>query len=353
MAKQQEELSKVSMSNTKKDILEAYSQLLKSLEDEAKDELQPAKEKEERRIKEVTSIADDLAAVKVTGAIDALKVDINAALVDIAVKMEKETDLYMKVREAIIAREKELADIFEIEKSAYSLAALLEAHKQKRVEFEEKIFERQTELEEEIEQTRTGWKKEQENYTAALEEQKDQDKTLRRRDQEEYEYNLKRNREEETNKLQDETKTLEKEIVFKREEFEREVADKEAELKSREEAVVQSEKEMVTLQVKVGNFPKEMDVAVTKAVKKVSERLLTEAAAERDLLNKTFEGEKNVLTTKIQALEQLTTEQKKQIELLSIQLDKAYGKVQDIAVKAVSSSRVPPPETIYKERRPE
>ena len=46
-----------------------------------------------------------------------------------------------------------------------------------------------------------------------------------------------------------------------------------------------------------------------------------------------------MLATRIEGLEQLATEQKKQLELLAAQLEKAYGKVQDIAVTAVSSPR--------------
>ena len=39
---------------------------------------------------------------------------------------------------------------------------------------------------------------------------------------------------------------------------------------------------------------------------------------------------------KIQSFEKLTTDQQKQIETLSGQMDNAYGKVQEIAMKAVS-----------------
>ncbi|MDP2107331.1 MAG: hypothetical protein Q8J76_15140, partial [Desulfobulbaceae bacterium] len=50
-------------------------------------------------------------------------------------------------------------------------------------------------------------------------------------------------------------------------------------------------------------------------------------------------GEKNVLAARIEAFERQVTEQKKQIDQFSSQIEKAYGKVQDIAIKAVSSQR--------------
>lgn len=110
-------------------------------------------------------------------------------------------------------------------------------------------------------------------------------------------------------------------------------------MKERETAVVQAEKRLIGLEVQVDKFPKELDDAVKKAVKETAERLTSEAARSEELLRKTYEGEKNVLAARIEAFERLASEQKKQIDQLSSQLEKAYGKVQDIAIKAVSSPR--------------
>ncbi|MCJ7600814.1 MAG: hypothetical protein MUO63_04825, partial [Desulfobulbaceae bacterium] len=98
-------------------------------------------------------------------------------------------------------------------------------------------------------------------------------------------------------------------------------------------------KRIVALDIQVEKFPRELEDGIKRAVKETAERLTAEAAKNEELLRKTFEGEKNVLTTRIQSLEQISADQKKQIELLASQLDKAYGKVQDIAIKAVSSPR--------------
>jgi uncharacterized coiled-coil protein SlyX len=150
---------------------------------------------------------------------------------------------------------------------------------------------------------------------------------------------LKRDREQKTNALQDEINRLEKELHQKRDEFEKKVAAKESGLKEREAAVAQEEKRIVALDIQVEKFPRELEDGIKRAVKETAERLTAEAAKNEELLRKTFEGEKNVLTTRIQSLEQISADQKKQIELLASQIDKAYGKVQDIAVKAVSSQR--------------
>lgn len=78
-----------------------------------------------------------------------------------------------------------------------------------------------------------------------------------------------------------------------------------------------------------------MELTVNKVVKEVREKLQAEAQSRETLLKKTFEGEQNVLKTKIQALEKETKEQSEQIVRLLQQLEAAYQKVQDVAVKAV------------------
>jgi hypothetical protein len=161
MSKKQDEMPKLTPTNTKKEILEAYNQLVGKLEERAGEELRPEKEKEERQDREVTVVAEELAAVKVSEAIGGIKTEIGAALTDIAARIEEQTDRYRKVKEAVAVKEKELAAIFEIEKSAYSLAALVEAQKQKRAAFEEEMASRREELESAIKRGRTAWEQEQ------------------------------------------------------------------------------------------------------------------------------------------------------------------------------------------------
>jgi uncharacterized coiled-coil protein SlyX len=103
-------------------------------------------------------------------------------------------------------------------------------------------------------------------------------------------------------------------------------------------AVGEREKSMNDLQTKVDAFPKEIENSVGKAVNEVTAKLTSEAAKNEQLLLKGFEGEKNVLQARIDAFEQALATQKKQIEKLTEQLESAYGKVQDIAVRAVAGS---------------
>jgi hypothetical protein len=77
---------------------------------------------------------------------------------------------------------------------------------------------------------------------------------------------------------------------------------------------------------------------VTKAVQEATDRLKLEAKNREELLRKDAEGQKNVLTTKIESLEKTVKELADQNGKLSRQLETAYQKVQEIAEKAIEGS---------------
>jgi uncharacterized coiled-coil protein SlyX len=112
----------------------------------------------------------------------------------------------------------------------------------------------------------------------------------------------------------------------------------ESELKGREKVVVEKEEELNELRKKVSAFPKEMEMAVSKAVKETTEKLILEAKNREELVKKEFIGERNVLTTRIESLEKSVKEQNEQTAKLSQQLEKAYQQVQEIAVKTIEGS---------------
>jgi len=333
-----DDIPKITTSNTKKEMIEAYNQLRKAMQTQARTELKPEKVKEERERREVVQTADALTTDKVIKAVNELKSETSKALTDIAAKLEEETERYNKMRRAIEIKEKELEELFEIEKSAFALAALLEGQKQQKQVFEDEMARRKELLETEINQTRADWERQKKQHSDELKEQKEQEEKRRRREKEEYEYSFDREKEQKLNQLTDEINRLDKELQERREAFDKQTRDKESELKEREQAVAEREKIMDTLQARVDGFPKELEREVDKAVKEVTLRLTSEASKNEQLLVRGFEGEKNVLQARIDALEQVVSTQKKQIDKLTDQLEGAYGKVQDIAVKAVASS---------------
>lgn len=333
-----EDLPKITPSSTKKEMLEAFKELKQKLTEKAETELKPEKKKEERRAAEVIRAADVLTPEGTVAKINTLKIEIGKMLSQLADKLEEEASNYLKIKESIELKQKELKEIYDIESSAYALAALLEAQKQKKQEFEEELAIKKNTLEEEIKQKRLEWEKDQKEHEQALKERDAEEKKSRERQKEEYDYNFKREQQLSQNTFKDRKEEMEKELTSAKDAFEKKAAETEKSLDEREEKVKEREKYMDDLQKQVDEFPVQLETAVNKAVKEVSDRLTLEAKKNEELLQKEYEGEKNVLKTKIEGLEHTVAEQNKQITDLSAKLENSYGKVQNIAVKAIEGS---------------
>jgi len=331
MAEEKIKPKELSMSNTKKEMLNAYNALLKQLQEKREAELKPEKIIEEKKKREVVEVAETLSSEGVVKEIGNLKLELGKMLTQISDGLEEEVNKYKKIQNAIKIKEEELKELYEIERSAETLAALIEAQNQKRQEFESEMAARKEELNREILAIREEWEKEKKEHEAEMKERDAAEAKRREREKEEYGYSFKREQQLAKDKFEDEKAKTEKEIQLKKEQMEKDLTE-------REKAVAEREEELGELQKKVIAFPKEMEEAINNAVKDTTERITLEAKNRAELIRKEFDGERNVLTTRIESLEKTVKEQSGQISNLSEQLEKAYQKVQDIAVKSVEGS---------------
>jgi hypothetical protein len=339
----------VSMSNTKKEIIEAYNDLVEQLEAKAQSELKPEIILEKKKAAEVVKVADTMAEKSILTEINDLRVEMSKTLTQISEKIEVETEKYKKIQEAIIIKDGELKEIFEIERSAHALAALIGAQNQKKLEFEaemsRKIAEFDNEmntqkqlLDDDIQSTRIQWNKEKQANQESVKERDEQEKKLRQRHKEEFEYNFNREQELASNQLTDEREKQEKQLALDKEDFEKSVKDREKDLLDRETSVAERESRMKDLEENVAAFPKELETHIAKAIKNTSDRLNEAAKKNEAFIKIEAEGKSNVLQMKIESLEVTVTDQAKQLAEINERLEKAYGKVQDIAVKAIEGS---------------
>ncbi|MDO9530453.1 MAG: hypothetical protein Q7J27_15035 [Syntrophales bacterium] len=329
--KKKQQLPKPTMSSTKKEMLDAYNELLKQFQEQREAELKPEKKVEEKRAREVLEVADSLSSEGVVKGISNLKLDMSKMLTEISDKLESEVNKLNGIRKAIDIKEEELKELYEIEKSAATLAALIEAQNRKRQEYDSEMAVMKENLMREIEKTRSEWEKEEEQYEMEIKEQNAAEKKKREREKEEFQYAFKREQQLSKDEFEDEKAKLEREIQLKREQMEKDLAE-------REKVISEKEGELNELRQKVGAFPKELEAAVNKAVKETTERITRDATSKGQLLDKEFEGERKVFTTRIESLEKTVEVQAEQISKLSGQLEKSYQKVEDIAVKAIEGS---------------
>jgi hypothetical protein len=347
------EPKKLSTSNTKQEMLDAYNVVVKQLQAKDEIELKPEKKVEEKRVAEVLKTAEDVSMDGIATHIAGLKTEIGKTLSQVSDRLEVEAEKLAKVCQAVDIKESELRELYAIEKEAQTLAALIQAQAQKRDEFETRMTDEQEALEskitsdreaftakmtldrealtKEIELTRAKWAEEKKTREAETKELEAAERKKREREKEEFEYGFNREQKLAKDVFEDEKARLEKEIEVRQTEMESALA-------AREKAVAEKELTWAEVERKTSSFPKELEAAVKKAIQETTDRLTAEAKSREELLQKGFEGEQKVLTTRITSLEQMVKEQREQIGRLSQQLEKSYEKVEDIAVKAVQSA---------------
>lgn len=325
------DVKKLSMTSTKQEMLDSYNSLLKQLQEKQSGELKPEKKIEEKKTKETVQIAESLTAEGVSREINNLKIDVGKMLTQIADRLDGEVNKFLAVQQAIAAKEKELQELFEIEKAAATLASLIEAQNMRRTEFDMEMARKKDDLKEEIEETRAEWIKDKEEHEAAVKERDIAEKKRQTREKEEFDYTFKREQQLAKDRFEYENAKLDKDIKTKREQADRE-------WQVREQAIAEREEELAELRKRAAAFPKELETAVNRSVKETSDRITAEAKSREDLLKKEFEGERNVLKTRVEALDKTVKEQNEYIAKISQQLEAAYQKVQDIAVKTVEGA---------------
>ena len=329
---------KITEKTTKKEMLAAYHDLLEQIEDQKNQELDPEKMKEEKKnaklVDEVKSITPD----KVVTTIGNLKKDISVKLDAVSTDLEGESEKLIKLQEAIKIKNNELNEIYEIERNAFTLFALIESQKKKREEFEVQMTQEKEELENQISEMRELWKKEKEQHQIEIKEREAAEKKTREREKEEYIYEFNREKELAKNTFEDEKSKMEKELSQMKDKAEREIMEKTAELNEREKTIEEKEKNVKDLELKVVALEKEIETAVETAAKETSEKITGEYTAKIELMKNQNEGAQNVMAEKIKQLESVITDLKKHNDKLSSQLEAAYRKVEDVALKALESS---------------
>ena len=260
------DLPNISMANTKKELLEAYEEAKERFESLSKDLLDAEKARKQLEKKVAAATADAQAEQDPLKRLHDLRGTLSRELTELAERFETEIETYRKIQSAIETKKEELNTIYEVETAASDLAALIDAQRVKKEQFEREMRDQKGAFEAEMEEIRTQWQREKADRERRVKEQAEVIDKQRKREKEEYEYNFARDKAQRKNTLNDELQALEKELTFKRSEFETATQNRTAELDAREKAVASRENDMESLQKEVESFPKRNEAAVQKAV---------------------------------------------------------------------------------------
>lgn len=324
-------IPQITASSTKQEMLAAYKEMVKRLNEKREAELKPQQRAEERQKDQAIQVAESLSTEGIAREVGNLRSEISKVLIELSDRMEEEIGKYIHLKRAVEAREKELTELSGIETEALSLAALLEAQKERRERFDAEMAEKKQSLEAEIASTRAEWKEEQKAHEVEVQAREAAEKRKREREAEEYTYTFERQKRLAREQFEYDKARMEREAQLHREELERD-------LKMRELTLTGKEAELAELRARVAAMPDELAAAVDKAVKETTARLTRESEAREALLRKEFDGDLKVLQSRIESLQQTNKEQQQQIVRLSTQIEKSYGQVQEIAVRAIEGS---------------
>ncbi len=145
---------KLSSTNTKQELLDAYNLLLEEVRNQKNTAMKPEEKREEKTVQAALASVENISAADVDQSIAALKSEIGKVLSQISDNLATEFNRLESLKKAISFKEKEIQDLYQIDKTAETLAALIEAHNRAKDEFEEETAGRKAQLEQEIERTR-------------------------------------------------------------------------------------------------------------------------------------------------------------------------------------------------------
>mgnify|MGYP001800036920 FL=1 len=164
--------------------------------------------------------------------------------------------------------------------------------------------------------------------------------------EQEYSESLTKNREKEAEeyqyKLENSRKINEDSYQETKRQLERDLQlatrEKEKDWVERERINQQHQPLLEEYQKKVASFPTELDAAYKKAKEDAIKNTSQRAKVEADLFEKEWEGSKQSYELKITSLEQTIERQKEQIESISNQLQETLKQAQDLSMRAFGNS---------------
>jgi len=324
------EIPKVTEKNTKAELMDAFNKVVAELEAKAVTVMDPVKEASEKATKAVVSKVESINVGTIQGALSAFTSNLE--------KLQSELAVYNDVQSAIDAKNAELKEMFSIEKSAYTLAALINTQNELKESFEKASSERKAqalaaldEISDQIEAKKVEFQNES---TRLINEQADK----RRKEEAEYKYATERQRKIDADKFSDEMADKRKALAIQIEKDKKEIADMDAELNTREAKIKSRETEIADMEAKIAQFPGILENAVKKAEVDGQKTAATSYGFETRYLKKEYEGEVALLNNKIETLTKSLDDANARNENLLAKLDDSSARLEALATKTVEGA---------------
>ena len=311
-------MAEVTMKSTKQQIFDAYQEALKKSQEMDALKESPADKIEKERKEAVVANADKA--------------------VDSNIFNEEITKQYQDLKEAIAMKKAELKDLYNIEAQAASLAAIINAAKEKKYQLDEEYKANKALQEEERKKAVEEKEQELEELQASIETVKEQIQVVRKeeiskvnkerkREEEEYAYKLQRERKKENDAWEDEKAAREKEVAIRE-------ANAEAMLAEAESKV----EELQSLKEKVDQIPTLIAEAETRGQEAGEKAAGKEYGYQKTMYEKEKEYEIGKLQDQVDRLTEAKEDAETKAWQLQEKLDEAYAKMNALASDTVKAN---------------
>lgn len=326
-----QERVQISMSNTKKEMLEAYQALLKEVQTKSIEN--PKEEQKRIEQKKVVTRAEALSAEELDAFAREVMGGFERSVALLQKQLKEGFEKLSTLNETIRIKEAWIEDLYAIQSNADSLSTLILAQKKQKEEAQLDLEETKAKLEREIAETRDAWRLEREAYTDSLKQEKANATLLRKREEEEYTYTTNQQRRKEEDQFQERLQAAERELEERKKAFERETA-------ARERVLLEAEGELQELRQLANGLEERMHDVETKAIKETENRLNREHRFQFDLAQKETEGLLRLKDQQIELLQQKIQEVDRQLKEAGIKVAHSEETVRDIALRAIDSSTI-------------
>ncbi|MCK5685251.1 hypothetical protein KAJ27_14065, partial [bacterium] len=214
----------LSMSHTKKEMLDSYNELVKQVIERENQSLKPEKVLEEKTEKLIKEKVANINLDAISSTIKTFEDSILNNLSSLTDKLKNEYTKYDDLKKAVELKKSEVKEVYDIEISAHSLAALIESEKTKKEIFEKDYMQRKIQLESEISEKKSSWEKEKKNYEEGMFVVKEKEKKEQKQHREIWEYDFKRHKQKEEDTFNDLQAVKVKELKELTEEKEKELS---------------------------------------------------------------------------------------------------------------------------------
>jgi hypothetical protein len=319
---------KVTEKNTKKEILEALAAAQEALQAKKEGKTTTAEIVKEKEVKATKEAAKEI--------------------ISLGILNDDMTNKYNSLLVTIEMLENDIAELYEIKRNADTLEALINSHKDKNVELQNKYAKSVEELNNDFDTKETAWRlkiaevQESHNKMVAelkvkFTEEKAQLEKDRKREQEEYTYELKRTRKIEDNNWADEKAAREKLIT-----------DRENELTIREVEIDNMLSKIATLETNIEALQAEVINASQEGFAKGKADAEKVTAIRISGIEKEAKWQKEMSDKEIMSLRTALANSELKVESLQTKLDDAYARLNEVALVSAKNSGVRMMETSTK-----